>query len=107
MRNVLVMGLAALALAGCGIPEGRRLSAMSPDELQTVSNRSLCNFYADSRAVDRERARRQVQCTNSADNPATWYLLDRATQPQPAAPAPGSQVMTCRRSVGNTTQCIQ
>lgn len=102
MRAVYV-GISMLALAGCGIPEGRRLSAMSPDELQTVSNRSLCNFYADSRAVDRERARRQVQCTNSADHPATWYLLDRATQPQPAPAQP--QNTTCRRSVGNTVQC--
>lgn len=74
---------------------------MSPAELQTVSNRSLCNFYADSRAVDIERSRRGLRCTNSADNPATWYLLEQYGRPQPP---PRVETTNCR-AMGNTVSC--
>lgn len=103
--RAIILGMMVLMLAGCGIPDARRISAMNAEEIKGVSDWRLCNIYIDSRVADEERRRRQPRCTNSADNPATWYLLDRATQPQ--QPTPGTQMITCRRvpGAGNTTQC--
>jgi hypothetical protein len=99
----LTLAILALGLAGCGIPEGRRLSAMTPAELRGVSDRSLCNFYADSRAVDIERQRRQVRCTNSADNPAYTQMMFGGVQMMNQTP-PRPQTQVCRQ-MGNTTHC--
>lgn len=103
MRH-LILATLAFTLAGCGIPEGRRLSAMTPAELQGVSDRSLCNFYADSRAVDIERRRRQVRCTNSADNQGNnQWLIDRYERQQ-REQYQRPQTTNCR-NVGGVLHC--
>lgn len=104
MGRIGAIGL-ALALSACGLTEAKRISAMNQDEIRGVSDYNLCNAYIDGRVAEEERRRRQLRCTNSADNPASWYLLQQyGSPPQQRAPAQ-PQTITCRPVPGNATQC--
>ncbi len=100
----LLLAGSALALAGCGLSDARRISAMNADEIRGVSDYKLCNIYIEGRVAQEERRRRSLQCTNSADNPAAnQWLIDRyERQQQQQYPRP--QTTTCR-NVGGVLQC--
>lgn len=103
MGRIGAIGL-ALALSACGIPDAKRISAMNADEVRGVSDFRLCNIYIESRVAEEERRRRQVRCTNSADNQGSnQWLIDRyERQQQQQYPRP---VTTNCRQLGNTVNC--
>jgi hypothetical protein len=108
MRKPIGVISLTLLLSACRVVQGNQISAMNTQQVQTLSDRQVCNHFASSATLTAERQRRgladcsdaALQCKSMGYAPGTALYLQCRTM---IATADAANAATAAAVVANAT----